>query len=570
MKDDHKPGFFKSLFGGGSRTEPSRADLPLHIPVVAKTDKLAGLDLDALVNELLQHEYAPFTLFAEMARLLEKINPLSLATEQREQCAHILSTELNRGISVLFLRFMGEGSGVPESREQREGISQAVRAVEHLAICYKLVFRHEYARMSADPARRERLIVVVLRIMELIRVEQLLRAFRYQKLPQHAWRDCNQLFFAVSVFGDARSQHPLKLRITASDKRNDSGLFSDSASIEQVYLSIQLTGLLDVISWPTHLMYVVDRYLAELNPALITKRDDGAVLPPGHVIVYQNQGVPPGFHRSQDELGDALLVDVRPLIQRAAADRRVLNLPKDESRLSAPIIHLDEGDRIPILDLLLHKVRPQQRSEERHAVFEARDARVYGGFEEVYRLLRSAARRDGEEAREEQRFWDTLAQHSKIIVNDAGEAMPRWIVSNESDGGVQLRIQESQYGMILQVGRLVAYAFAGEDAAAAKLGYIVRLQRVGEREVEVAIARIRQTISAVVVEDLDSLEQRALPAVLIRDPNGKLQLLCDNRHGFMTGDRLAVYANGHPYTGALGDPSLSKPEFTVFELHTAE
>ena len=569
MKDAHKPGFFKSLFGGERRAEPVRADLPLYIPVVPKAGKGPDFDADAWVAALQGHDYAPVALFTEMARLLEKLNPLPLAAARREHCTHVLAGELDTGISALFNRFVEEGSGVPESREQREGLSQAVRAVEQLAISYKLAFRQEYAGLKGEPERRERLALVVLRIMELIRLEQLLRAFRYQKLPQHAWRDVNQLFFAAGGFADTRTSHALKIRLFENPKQPRSALFAATASIEQVYLSIQVTGLLDVVSWPSHLMYIVDGYLAVLDPSLMTKRDDDAALPPGHVIVYQNQGQPPCFSRSQDELGEAVLVDMRPLIKRAAADRGALNSEQGRARIAPPIADLDARDRIPILDLLLHKVRPQKRAEPRRAVFDARDARVYGGFEEVYRTLRSTVAGAGEEAQEERRFWDNLAMHSKIVAHEDDDVSPRWIVSNESEGGVQLRIQESQYAMILQVGRLVAYALA-DDEEPAKLGYIVRLQRVGEREVEVAIARIRQSASAVVVEDLDALDQRTLPAVLIRDPNGKLQLLCDNKHGFMTGDRLAVHASGHPYTGALGDPSLSKPDFTVFELHTAE
>ena len=570
MKNAQKSGFFKSLFGAGRRLAPARTDLPLYIPVAPKPAKVPPLDFDALIEEFQRHDYAPVTIFIEMVRLLEKSNPQPFAAEQRMSCTHMLVEELNKATSALFNRFVNEGSGIPESREQREGMSHAVRAVEQLAISYKLAFRQEYGSLSDDPARRERLAVVVLRIMELIRLEQLLRAFRYQKLPQHAWRDSNQLFFAAAGFSDVRAAQTLKIRIFENETVPQRGLFPDIATLEQVYLSIQVTGLLDVISWPTHLMYIVDRYLAELDPQLTAVPDEEAALPTGHVVIYQNQGMPPRFSRSQDEMGDALLVDMRPLVRWVATDRVALNSPEGTLVLSGPLSELDAHDRIPVLDLLLQKVRPQKRNETRHTVFEARDARVYGGFNDIYRFLRSAVSGSGAEAQDERRFWDSLAMHSRVVVGDSNEADPRWIVANESDGGVQLRIQESQYAMPLQVGRLVAYSLSGEDVAETKVGYIARLQRVGEREVEVSIARIRQTAAAAVVEDLDAEDQRTLPALMIRDLNGKLHLLCDNKHGFMTGDRLAVHANGHPYTGALGEAGLIKPDFTVFELHTAE
>jgi hypothetical protein len=86
----------------------------------------------------------------------------------------------------------------------------------------------------------------------------------------------------------------------------------------------------------------------------------------------------------------------------------------------------------------------------------------------------------------------------------------------------------------------------------------------------VAIARLQGRIRAAVVEELDALEQRALPALLIRDHDGKLRLLCDNRHNFTTGERLAIVNDDHHYTGTLGEAVLNQGDFTVFELHPAQ
>jgi len=558
-----KPGLLKSLFGGRRRA-PARAKLPLYIPVASRPDRQLSLDTEGLIDGLLRHDYSPVTLFIEIARLLDKINPLALAAEQRARASHILLSEMNNALGAVFPRFVEQGSGVPETREQREAISHAVRTVELLAISYKLVFQQDYAELSDDITRRERLATVTLRLMELIRLEQLLRAFRYQLLPQHVWRDCNQLFFSARSFSDVRAAQTLKLRIFSGVSLPPRGLFPELGSIEQVYLSVQITGLLDVISWPTHLMYVVDRYLAELDPPLAIERDHDLDVPAGHVVIYRNQGVPPRFDRSDDELGDALQVDLRPLVERAAADRRALNAG-DTGGLSEPIRHLGAHERAPVLDLLLHKLSPQQRREPRRMVFEAREARVYGGFESVYRFLRQRATRSDQPPREDP-FWGSLAAQPEILAGSGDTAPSRWIVANESEGGVQFRIHETQYAMPLHVGRLVAYTFATDDPP--KLGYIVRLQRVGEREVEVAIARLRETVTAVVVEELDSADQHTLPALLIRDSAGDLHLLCDRKFDVKPGDHLVVVAEGHTHAGVAGEVRMNKPEFAMIRLHT--
>lgn len=561
MKESSKPGLLKSLFGSRRRA-PVRAKLPLYIPVAPRADRQLTLDTEGLIDGLLRHDYAPVTLFVEMARLLDKINPFVLDTEQRARANHILMSELNNALGAVFPRFIEQGSGVPETREQREAISHAVRAVELLSISYKLVFQQDYAELSGDIARRKRLATVTLRLMELIRLEQLLRAFRYQLLPSHVWRDCNQLFFAARSFADVRAAQTLRLRIFNSAMMSSRGLFPELGTIEQIYLSVQITGLLDVISWPTHLMYMVDRYLAELDPPLSARRDQELELADGQVIIYRNQGMPPRFSRSQDELGDTLEIDLRPLVEYAATDRRALH-EGSAAALSESILYLGERERAPVLDLLLQKLSPQRRREPRQPVFETREARVYGGFESVYRFLRQFGAHRDQHSREEP--WDMLATQPEIVAGDG--ARSRWIVANESDGGVQFRIHETQYAMPLHVGRLVAYILANGDSP--KLGYITRLQRVGDREVEVAIARFREVATAVVVEVLDSADQHTLPALLIRDASGALQLLCDCKYDVKPGDRLAVIAEGHAHTGVVEQMQVNKPEFVVFRLQTA-
>lgn len=573
MKDSDKPGFFKSLFDFG-RKAPVRAAIPLYIPVpMLKAEKETATNIEAVWNKVTQQRLGPLVILQEANRYLEKINPLPLPYEQRMRLTNILLTEVATAIGNLFARFFHRGGGIPEMREQREGISHAVRAAEQLTISYKLLFRQDWADPAQDRIAQEKMIVVVLRILECVRLEQLLRAFRYQKLPQHVWRDSNQIFFALRGGWDIKAKYPLKIRLSVEDNASRVDLFPQTASVEQLYLSIQLTGLLDVISWPINLMFRVDCYLSDIEAPLTGNDDKGEVVPPGHIIVYRNQGTPPRFSRSQDQLGEALLIDLNPIVQRVTQDRAALVSSAAAPIASETLRQISEQDRIPFLDMLLHRLQPQQRRDERHRVFDTRRARVYGGFETVYRLFRDTRRKDKdqEDVVDERQFLDGLAEYAGSVTDgDDASLEPRWVIADEGFGGVQLRQQECEYSVPLYVGRLVAYNSGGEDLAGAHLGYVVRLQRLGDDEVEVAIARFREDIHVVVVEDLDAMDQRTVPALLIRTLEGKLRLLCDNKHKFISGERLAVVDDVHHYTGALGDTILAQPDFTVFELHTAQ
>lgn len=572
MKERAQSGFFKSLFGHG-RKAPSRAEVRLYVPISPKSEMEAGLNIEAMWNQVLQKRLGPLLLLHEASRYLQKINPLPLPYEQRNRLSNILLNEVMTAVSSLFARFFQQGGGVPETREQREGISHAVHAAEQLAYSYKLLFRQDWAEPAQDRPVEERTAAVVMRIFECVRLEQLLRAFRYQRLPQHAWQDINQLFFALRAERDVRTQYPLKIRWTASDASYSVELFPRMASLERLYLAIQLTGLLDVITWPVRLMYQAGRYLSDIDEILIKDDDHADSIHAGYAFIYQNQRVPPCFNRSQAQLGEALLVDLNPLIRQVRHDRAALVSSTDLSTASAALREIPEWDRITFLDLLLNRLHPQQRREVRHAVFAARQARVYGGFEAVYCLFRDVDKKDNdqEDAVNERQFWDTLAEHTSIIAeSEDASREPRWIIADEGAGGVRLHLKEGEYGVPLYVGRLVAYNRDGENLSASKLGYVVRIQRVGDDEVEVAIARLREQVSSVVVERPDASGQDTLPALLIRGVDGELQVLCDNKYRLVTGERLAVGDGDHRHMGTLGGIVIAFSDFTVFELRTAE
>ena len=565
-----KSGLFKSLFG--SRKTSDRYVVALHIPLTLQAEKDLGQNIEAMWNQVLQQRLGPLLLLQAANRYLDKINPLPMSYEQRTRISNIVLNEVAFAVGSLFAHFFQQGGGIPETREQRETISHAVRAVEQLAINYKLLFRRDWADPDQDHATQERILMVALRIFECARLEQLLLAFRYQKLPKYVWRDINHLFFALRDDWDMKAKYPLKIQWTVEDSISSVELFPKTANLEQLFLAIQLTGLLDVISWPVHLAYRVIRYLNVIEEPFI--KDDEVIddVPAGHCIVYSDQAVPPQFGRTTDQGEESLLIDLNPILRRATEDRLMLMSTPDAASTSAPLQEIPERERIIFLDLLLHRVQPRQRHEPRQRVFGARHARLYGGFDTVHRLFVDIHRQDGDQAavKEERRFWDSLAEHINIVAeNEEGMSEPRWVVADEGAGGIQLHVQEGEYGLPIYVGRLVAYSSKESEFAASRLGYVVRLQRIGDDEVEVAIARIRGEILPVVVVEQDSMEQLPVPALMIRAKDGKLQLLCDNKHSFITGDRLAVMFAGHRHSAALGEALIAQADFSIFELHTS-
>ena len=567
MKHDN-PSFFRTLFGGGRRTR-RRPPLPLYVPLQARPDKESPHNIEALWNQVTERRPGPLLLMQELNRYLDRINPLPLPQEQRMRIGNILLGELGAAATGLFARFFPQGGGIPETREQRDGISHAVRATEQLGISYKLLFRRAWGgEPCVDHGAEEELLTTALRVLECLRLEQMLRAFRYQKLPQYAWRDAHQLLFALRDGWPVTTRLPLKLRFSIEDAGGRLELLPPSASVEELYRSLALTGLLDVISWPIPLMCRTGPYLdhlGELPPIVV---DHGKALASGQAVIYRDRGAPPSFERSRDPLGESLLIDLTPLLRQAGEEHVALRAAPAETLEGESLRGLAPGEREVFLELLLQHLQPQQRHDPRQRVFETHRARVYAGFEPIYRLFREIARKQIQEPP----LQEALQEHAseRAAPDTAGLADLGWVVADEGPGGVQLRRREQAYSLPLFVGRLVAYNTGDHDIGDTRLGYLVRIQRQGDDEVEVAIARLQGRIRAAMVDQLEAKEGHSLPVLLIQDRDGKARLLCDNRHTFLCGERLAVVDGDHHYTAALGDAVLARGDFTLFDLHTAE
>ena len=218
----------------------------------------------------------------------------------------------------------------------------------------------------------------------------------------------------------------------------------------------------------------------------------------------------------------------------------------------------------------MHRVQPQQRHEARKRIFSAQHARVYGGFDIVYRLYNDADRKgpDQNAVDEDRRFWDTLAEHINIVAdNKDGANEPRWVVSDEGSGGVLLHVKEGEYSLPIYVGRLVAYNSGEGVQVKNRLGYVVRLQRIGDDEVEVAIANIDGEVQPVMVKDQDGPEEQSLPALMVHAKDGNLRLLCDSKHSLITGSRVSLIFGGGHQSSALGKVISAQADFSIFALH---
>ncbi len=557
MKGPERTGPARLWAGGGEGGLP-----PLHVTVPTERPEDLQLETDpeVLRQRLARVRYGPVPVLRELDRYLERLHRARLPAQLRGELLALALGETVRAARELARRYRQQGGGIPEPAELGLGLGEAIHVAEQVGMGYKLLFLTFLGQGEASPAE-----AAAVRALELLWLEQLLRGLRYQRLPARAWQDLNRIHQAARERGLEGRPHPLKVRLEVGPGQGPGALQPpERLSLGQLYLLVQLKGLLDATSWPLDQALRLDAYLAPLLGRLRVVAHDGGAVPQYHVAVEPHQARPPRLRWRQRPPAGALLLDLRPLLAQVKADQRIL-AGEEVARRSSPALEgLSPGERQAFLAQLQHLLLPRERLARRQRIYGLRYARLYVGFEDVHRLYRDLATG----AEHDRAFWDRLAAYSQAVAEDEDPAAARWVVADEGTGGMQLRIQESRYSTPLQVGRLVAYGLCEDPPQQVRLGRVVRLERAGEREVEIAIARLPGEVQAVAVVGPDGAE---LPALLLEGTAGGHRLLADTDHPLVPGHhlRLRPWGGGPERHGTLGGPRLGTQDFTLFDFHPA-
>lgn len=542
----------------------------------------------------------PTELLREIERYLKHANTEKLPIRQRmrwtSHCLHYACPAIRRIYSEHH-----KGNAVPESHDRREGLLIATAVCAQLATGFKHILRHDYrlpdARYSYARARFRECAQYVL---ELIYTEQHLLALRYQKLPATAWLDCNRIFFAIRQCEDVHeSRKSLRcLHVPLERKTSDQSVarrLGQTVSLQQIFLAIQLYGLMDTNSISSRNMHIVDAQLMKALPKLKAETDDGSGLLNGQVIVYGNQDRPPYFER-QDEKAEAALarqhlleaerfgtdgeqripvavrIDLVPLeaalLQEHEALAQLFEARDDES---SPRMAADSQDlaRLLVIDAMCDKLHMKQRQHPRNYPLGKKVLYVYTGFLAVYELLTEAVVEEDERSLlvDEHQLRDALAERSALISSDADSSTAgQWLVMNNSAGGVHIKTRESQFTTSLFIGQLVAFAYTRDGLLSPIIGYVSRFMRSGQDiEVTLRVVSTRADATAVQSEFL-SQNEMALPAIWTRLSDGREGVILHQSHRLSPGAAITLEVDGRRVSERIQAIELIQREFVLHIL----
>ncbi|MEJ2142638.1 MAG: hypothetical protein P8Y24_09865 [Gammaproteobacteria bacterium] len=519
----------------------------------------------------------PVRLLEEGAKHLKSLNHYDIKPARRLELARAFAGYLYPVVAMWFNKYQAQESSTPESNERKAALVASINVVDQLTIAYKHVFRDLFDISSSGYKRhRQELQEAGFRILELIRLEQRLRALRYQRLPKTAWQNSNQVIFSLLVHNDVKE--PMKMMGSIGYEKKSDVLkqsHSQTNSIHDLYCSIQLFGLLDLNTWPIKLFHVPDMYLQYLDDAITFLADNGQPLVAGTLITFINNDHPPMFKRRNKMPGPCILLNYAKLYNTLVRDHEELAKMEfikriDPSKLSRPLLDLDDEDRIPVLELILVSLKSRERQQKRHAVFAEQNLRVYFGCKDVNKLMADLIDPDVKRVMAEREFVDTLAQQSAMVADDDKKHMnSSWRMMNFSAGGMLIGTEESSFNSPIQIGQMVAVSPA-DDVKKQTIGYVCRIVRPHDNQIEVAITRIANHVEASVVQTNEEVGKNTGHAsLLMNDGDGKWHIALSHKTGFVSGMPLKLTrGDGSKLPVRLGEVWMKKRDFTVFELRS--
>lgn len=465
-----------------------------------------------------------------------------------------------------------------EPDERRECLRLALATVQQLAVGYQLLLQ----RLRTLPNRpyalcHNKALCAGHRVMELIHAEQQLSALSRIALTERAWRNCNQLYFALNESENVTQPLPLAGYLAgpkpAAWKPKSHDEAPTHASVQQIYIALQITGMMEPTTWIPQQYSWLLAYLRRTLSRLKLRPYVLGAIENTHAVITRLQHRAPRLKTRDAPDEPALLLDVSPMLRCVQRDVARLNAGQQDT-LFKRLVNIGGVsflEQARLLEHMLSKLRFHSPRDARNHVNRYVDLELHWGFVEVFAVVKGDTPLDLGESLGAPTL-DQQSEHKNAKRNTTTAHAKEWMLLNESAGGMQFRFQETRTTKPLFIGQLVAYTRGTDDLGCTvpNLAYVNRMQR-GRGEVEVAMQKLAHEAECVGVQDARmQADGEFLPGLLIHCLDGKWRLLLHSKHGSYALSKLSLHSEGRIQALSLGRMYLYQPEFVVFDLEGFE
>ena len=469
------------------------------------------------------------------------------------------------------------GDECPEPDEQKEHTQLAIEAAQQLSTCYALVLDvlcrlpdRAYA-LCHDKALR-----AGHRILELIHAEQHLCALRRMKLSERSWRNGNQLYFVLSECENVQCEMVLAGYLSEPNRAAWKPKALDRepthASVQHIYIALQVTGMMDPGTWPPQQFFWMLVYLRRTLPRLKLRPYAPHAVNDTSVIITHLDHRAPTFKLRTSPKEPALLLDVGPLLRRVERDLERLNAGQQDTLFKrlVGVAGVSLLEQAQLLEHMLRKLQYHAGRDERSYVNQYVELSLHWGFSEVFAIVKEVSKSEDQWCFDDLPLTQPLAKSVTVVEHDATTPQEKpFFLVNESSSGMQFKFQETRNNKPLFIGQMIACMRAGDDphSSVPQVAYVSRMQRSRSGEVEVAVQKLAYEAECVGVQDPHMhASNKALPGLLLHCLDGKWRVLLHSKHGSYALSKLSLRAGGQTRSLRLGRMYLYQPEFVVFDM----
>ncbi len=466
----------------------------------------------------------------------------------------------------------------PESDERKQHTQLSIEAVQQLAMCYALVLNVVCRWPNRAYALcHDQVLKIGHRIFELLHAEQHLSALRRMKLPERSWRNCNHLYFALSECEDVLRDLPLAGYLSEHNRPAWQPKARDveptHASVQQIYIALQATGMLDHGAWSPPQFFWMLVYLRRALPRLKLRAYSEQALSDTSVIIKRSQHRAPTFKSRHKPKEPAFLLDIGSLLRRVERDLERLNAGQQDTLFKrlVGVAGVNLLEQAQLLEHMRRKLRYHAEREARTYADQYVELGLNWGFAEVFSSVKASSRNEDQWCFDDLPLTQQLAKIAATppLGNASAPHENTYFLVNESSSGMQFKFQESAHSKPLFIGQLMTCT---RDAEAQRRGmpqvaYVSRVQRSRSGEVEVAVQKLAVEAECVGVQDAHmQAENKVLPGLLLHCLDGKWRFLLHSKHGSYAISKLFLLTGGQTRSLQLGRMYLYQPEFVVFDM----
>lgn len=556
--------------------DPRRYALELHLPRLGTKPKAFEVHSKKIETHLASYTNERTHLLIEALKYIEQLNKIDLKLGIRAELTHAVLKMSAGALADSYRKYVSKGSSFPETPERKTELTSCIFLLQNLLLSYKIILTETYRLpLKKFSLQQDSLAVLAIRIVELSVWLQRFLAIRFQKLSAIEWRDCNRVFTLYAGMFDSDKEIPLTENL---ELYKASGILSEKNnrnSMSSLYLMIQIFGQLDISSWPSNAQQIIEQYLDKHADLMKIKFTEKPASGDDFILTFADHPAPPVFNEDGGNTSVKCYIDISEIKQQVKDDIKEIQrkqfLGVEEKKRIQPNGTVDAlEEHAALLALLSKNLTEAKRHEDRKNLYGAKIIQLYTGLAAVYKLLYDI-NHEPRESRDDNVLQNAIAKHSSLLMDGEADALEcQWRSINESSNGILVRTVETKYMHALEVGQLIALREDDANMATPLLGFITRLERLNEGEVDVAIVKLSDEANAVIMLEpgQENTTQDVLPAILMRKQNGDWQVILPRHVKYVSGTPAIIKKKHEHIPVRLGDMVITRNGFIMFEIRS--